>query len=52
MSESSAFKNLINPKVIQKIATEISGVWTPFDQREFVKISKKIDPLELKHECC
>jgi 3-methyladenine DNA glycosylase AlkC len=48
MSESSAFKNLINPKVIQKIASEISNVWNPFDQREFVKISKKMEPLELK----
>ena len=44
----SAFKLWINESVVKKIAKAIEGEYPEFKTKEFVKLSKHLDPLELK----
>lgn len=44
----SAFKLWINDKVVKKIGESIHGQYSDFQLKEFTKVSKKLDPLELK----
>lgn len=44
----SAFKLWINDKVVKKIGESIHGEYSDFHLKEFTKLSKKLDPLELK----
>lgn len=44
----SAFKLWINESVVKKIAKSIEDVYPEFKTKEFIKLSKHLDPLELK----
>lgn len=44
----SAFKLWINERVVKKIAESISEEYPSFPKKEFLKVTKKLDPLELK----
>ncbi len=48
MEESSAFKNFINKKVVDTIGREVHHHYQEFSLKEFVKVSEKLAPLELK----
>ena len=48
MENENAFKNWINPKVVQLIAKEISYVYPEFNSKEFLKLSPALNQLELK----
>lgn len=44
----SAFKLWINESVVKKIAKAIESEYPEFNSKEFIKLSKKLDSLELK----
>ncbi len=46
---TNAFKLWINRGVLVNIAKEIAAVFPDFDQKKFVALSPRLDPLELKH---
>ncbi len=48
VEKPSAFKNWINPQVVQKIAKSVSGIYPQFNVREFSKVGKELKELELK----
>jgi 3-methyladenine DNA glycosylase AlkC len=48
MDESSAFKNFINKNVVDTIGREVHHIYPEFSLKEFVKVSEKLPPLELK----
>lgn len=48
MEKESAFKNFINKKSVESIATEISKVYSSFNSKEFMPVSEKLAPLEFR----
>lgn len=44
----SAFKNMINAKVVKKMGATFHVAYSPFDQKRFQRIIPKLDALELK----
>lgn len=44
----SAFKHMISPEVVKRLAQAIEDVYPTFNSKEFQKLSKKLGPLELK----
>lgn len=48
MKNESAFKNLINPTVVQKTSNIFKTAHPPFDEQRFRKISSELNGLELK----
>lgn len=44
----NAFKNFINAAVVKKIAAGVSGSYSSFDEKSFLKLTKELAPLELK----
>lgn len=48
MDNDSAFKNFINKTVVETIGHEITEVYPKFPLKDFLKVSHKLAPLELK----
>jgi 3-methyladenine DNA glycosylase AlkC len=48
MKEKNAFKNWINPKVVEKISQAFLTVYPKFNSKEFKKVSIQLENLELK----
>lgn len=48
MESDSAFKNFINKNVVDSIGREVQHIYPEFGFKEFVKVSDKLAPLELK----
>lgn len=48
MENENAFKNWINPAVVQKTGKVFHAAYTRFDEKRFQKIASKLNDLELK----